>query len=71
MLLFFMFLSSVNVDIKYDAESEAKSKWESKQKTLQGIEDAKKKEAERDKRNDNFMNISSHIKYLWLVHCVV
>ncbi|XP_071825694.1 intermembrane lipid transfer protein VPS13A-like isoform X3 [Apostichopus japonicus] len=41
-----------NADIKYDAESEAKSKWESKQKTLQGIEDAKKKEAERDKPTD-------------------
>lgn len=40
---------SVHLDIKYDAEKDAKQKFEAKQRTLQRVEDAKKKEAEQGK----------------------
>ena len=51
------FCFKTHLDIKYDAEKDIKQKFEAKQRTLQRVEDAKKKEAEQGK--GKFKSISA------------
>ena len=55
---YYLFCSSFHTDIKYDAEKDAKQKFEAKQRTLQRVEDAKKKQEEQGKGENQMVMVN-------------